>query len=105
MAENRNFFFKEITVTVEDYPSSSQIKFPTTMTHIILVNDGDVNLNDKIFFKFIANPPNTIDGILKARCDGPIVFDGVSISKIWLKKAAGAADTVIRVWAWRRSGG
>ena len=101
---SNNYFYDEIEVTNDAFQSKETRKFPTTMTHMIIVHDGDTDSNTTIEWSFCGKP-HPLHGRLKPRCDGPIAFDGLNVSKIWLKKTGTESPTKVRIWAWRRGGG
>jgi len=87
----RNFFYKRIDVTDTDFPSAAQLNFGFQATRVIIVNDGN---GPALTFSF--SRPN-VDGEL-FKDDGPLVFDGVGVGKLWFKAPL---ETSVRVWAWR----
>lgn len=101
---SKNYFFTEVQVSNTEFPSKSTIELPNTMTHIMIVHDGDTDSNTHIEWSFGGTEEKPLDGILKPRCDGPWVADGINVSKIWLRKK-GDTNPNVRVWAWRRGGG
>ncbi len=90
---NRAFFYKRVSVVDTDFPNTAQIILPFTANHLVIVSKSD---NQTISFSF-SKPE--LDGELDSS-DGPIALDGVSVGKIWLKRAGDDPQTV-KVWAWR----
>lgn len=99
-----NYFYNEIAIANADFLSQETFKFPTTMTHMIIVNEGSTNANVIVEWSFCP-APHPLHGRLKPRFDGPLSFDGLNVSKIWLRRTGTGLDPIVRVWAWRRGGG
>lgn len=91
----RNFFYKKLTVgAMGSFPNTAQIIIPFSATHLIIANDST---NNGIAFSFLR--PD-VDGELFEK-NAPITFDGINVSKIWLKKISATPNPQVRIWAWR----
>ena len=88
--DSKNFFYQRLDVGLKDFPSQAQVTIPFLATRLILSNDTDAELG------FSFQGPN-LHGELFCD-DDPIVFDGISVGKVWFKSVS---NSKVRVWAWR----
>lgn len=88
----RNFFYKRLVISSTIFTNEHDIDFGFQATSVIITNDSTT---DSIGFSF-RKP--YLDGELFCN-DGPLVMDGLSEGKLWLKKIS-INDVQVRVWAW-----
>lgn len=88
----RNFFYERLTISKTSFSNEHDLDFGFQATHIIISNDSTT---DSIAFSFRKS---YLDGELFCY-DGPLVMDGLSEGKLWLRKIS-VNDVQVRVWAW-----
>lgn len=88
--EDKNFFYNRSEIGLTEFPDEAQVKIPFQATRLIISNDSDAQVD--ISFK----RPSLHGELFKD--DSPLVLDGVSVGKIWIRSQQNAS---VRVWAWR----